>query len=210
MLEAIMRTRTFLASIIAISAACAMSAAPAQAETTGACAGPALSQPFLPWADPSWYRLAPGGAFESRRSSWTLSGGAGLASGNESFMVRSDQDDQSLSLGAAGSATTPSICLAVTDPTIRFFVRNTGSPLSLLQVSIRFADSAGDSKTIPLTVVAADADWQPSLPIPVLLNLLNVPILSDGSSDVRFEFTPIGAGGDWTIDDVYVDPFKTR
>ena len=54
------------------------------------------------------------------------------------------------------------------------------------------------------------SDWQPTAQIPIVVNLLNLPLLSDGSTDVAFQFTPLGSGGDWTIDDVYLDPFKTN
>jgi len=46
--------------------------------------------------------------------------------------------------------------------------------------------------------------------VPVLVNLLGVPLASDGATHVRFQFTPLGPGGDWSIDDVYLDPFKTK
>jgi hypothetical protein len=98
----------------------------------------------------------------------------------------------------------------VAEPTLRFFVRNTGSPLSMLQVSVNFTDAAGVRMNAPLSLVVSDADWHPTLPIPIALNVLSIPVLSDGSTDVSFGFTPVGIGGDWTIDDVYVDPFKTK
>jgi hypothetical protein len=205
----IMRVRTGIVSLLAISAMCVI-AAPAQADTTGTCAGSSLSQPFLPWLDPGHYRLAAGGAFENRRSPWSFDGEARVVSGNEPFMVRSDQDDQALRLGEYGSATSGSVCLAVAEPTLRFFVRNTGSPLSMLQVSVNFTDAAGVRMNAPLSLVVSDADWHPTLPIPIALNVLSIPVLSDGSTDVSFGFTPVGIGGDWTIDDVYVDPFKTK
>jgi hypothetical protein len=63
---------------------------------------------------------------------------------------------------------------------------------------------------VPIAVVAGGSDWQPTAQIPVVVNLLDLPLLSDGSTDVAFQFTPLGSGGDWTIDDVYLDPFKTH
>ncbi|MDX6592364.1 MAG: hypothetical protein QOJ13_1560 [Gaiellales bacterium] len=205
-----MRVRTFITSIIAISAMCTLSAAPAHADTTGACAGASLSQPFLPWHDPGYYRLAPGGAFESRRSGWSLDGETRLVGDNKPFTVNGAADERALYLGEYGSATSPSICLAAQDPTLRFFVRNTGSFLSALEISINFTDAFGTRQSLPITLVLSDADWQPTLPIPIALNLLSVPLLSDGSTDVSLVFTPVGPGGEWTIDDVYVDPFKTK
>jgi hypothetical protein len=92
----------------------------------------------------------------------------------------------------------------------RLFVRNAGSPLSLLAVSVQFTDPFGNQQSLPLTLVSAGPDWQPTMPIPVALNLLSLPLLSSGATNVTFSFTPVGPGGDWTIDDVYLDPFKTK
>jgi hypothetical protein len=43
--------------------------------------------------------------------------------------------------------------------------------------------------------------------MPVIANLL--PLLPGSRTAVAFRFTPYGDGGDWTIDDVYVDPGAT-
>lgn len=201
--------RRFITGITAIAAAaCSLlggNAAPAEA--AGGCAPVALSQPFQPWLDPSWYWRVPNGGFERSARQWSLDGDARVVAGNEPFYVHNDADDSSLRLGENGSATSTPVCVAVQDPTLRFFVRNTGSPLSLLQVAVQFTDPAGDVRTVPIGLVAAGAEWQPTLPFPVAANLLS---LLDGSTEVAFRFTPIGIGGDWTIDDVYVDPFKTK
>jgi hypothetical protein len=209
-LGCIMRVRTVTVSIIATAVMCVLAATPAQATTTGGCEPSSLSQPFLPWHDVSHYRLAPGGDFEGESSIWSLGGGAHLASGNEPFMVHSDQDAQALRLGEYGSATSPSVCLAIEDPTLRFFARNAGSPSSTLLVSVNYTDVFGEPQSLPLTLVASGDEWRPTLQIPVVFNLLSLPLVTDGSTDVSFGFTPLGSGGDWTIDDVYVDPFKTK
>ena len=49
--------------------------------------------------------------------------------------------------------------------------------------------------------------WQPTLPFPVLASLL--PLLPGSKTPVAFRFTPAGAGS-WQIDDVYVDPWRSR
>jgi hypothetical protein len=41
--------------------------------------------------------------------------------------------------------------------------------------------------------------------MPILANLLAV--LPGGRTPVAFRFTPGGAGSEWMIDDVYVDPY---
>ena len=49
--------------------------------------------------------------------------------------------------------------------------------------------------------------WHPSLPHLVVANLL--PLLPPDMTAVRFMFAPF-LGGDWQIDDVYVDPRSQR
>jgi hypothetical protein len=62
--------------------------------------------------------------------------------------------------------------------------------------------------TLPLGVVLGTTQtWQPSLPVVFALSLNQ---LLGGTTTVDFRFTPVGVGGSWQIDDVYVDPFKDR
>jgi hypothetical protein len=42
----------------------------------------------------------------------------------------------------------------------------------------------------------------------VLVSLL--PLLPGSNTAVAFKFTPVGLGGSWQIDDVYVDPWNRR
>jgi hypothetical protein len=186
-----------------------MPASPAQADASS-CGTSDLSQPFLPWGDPGSYGLLPNGGFEHSASSWSLDGQAHVVSGNESFNVAGDNDSRALSLGDSGSATSDPVCVSLLSPTLRLFARNAGSPLSSLLVSVQAPGPLGGQQTVPIAVVAGGSDWQPTAQIPVVVNLLDLPLLSDGSTDVAFQFTPLGSGGDWTIDDVYLDPFKTH
>jgi hypothetical protein len=187
-----------------------MPAGPAQAATSS-CGTSDLSQPFLPWGDPGYYGLLPNGGFEhSSSSSWSLDGQARVVSGNEPFNVAGDNDSRALSLGDSGSATSDQVCVTLLSPTLRLFAQNSGSPLSSLLVSVQVPGPFGGQQTVPIAVVAGGSDWQPTAQIPIVVNLLNLPLLSDGSTDVAFQFAPLGSGGDWTIDDVYLDPFKTH
>jgi hypothetical protein len=204
-----MRFRITLLLTIASLAATAAVAAPARASDAAGCPATALSQPFAPWLDPSQYGLVAGGDFESVHSGWSLDG-ASVADDNEPWTVNDQNDHRSLSLGADGSATSPVVCLGIEDPTLRFFVRNDGSPLSTLLVSATYDGADGSPVTVPLATVTAGPAWQPSQQVPVLLNLLSAPVASDGSTYVRFAFTAVGDGGSWSVDDVYLDPFKTK
>jgi hypothetical protein len=160
--------------------------------------------PFLPWADPASYVLVPTGNLESARD-WTLSGGAGVVSGNETFHVHGAGEAMSLALPTGSSATTAPICVGLEHPTLRFFARNTGSVLSTLAVDVLFEDAAGEVRSLRIAQLAGGARWQPSLPLPVVANLL--ALLPGERTPVEFRFRPLG-GGDWRIDDVYVDPWR--
>ena len=65
-----------------------------------------LVRPFLPWNDSHSYFLAPGGSMESDLSAagWSLTGGAGLVAGSESYDVTGTPDSMSLGLPDGSSA----------------------------------------------------------------------------------------------------------
>jgi hypothetical protein len=159
-------------------------------------------QVFAPWADLSYYAGAPGGSFEDGAAGWTLSGSS-VASGNESYNVGGG-GSHSLSLPSGSSATSATACVGINNPDIRFFAKNSGSPLSTLHVDVKFEDANGDVITLPVGVVAGGGSWQPTLQMPIVANLL--PLLPGENTPVAFRFTPEGAGGSWKVDDVYVDP----
>ena len=72
-----------------------------------------------------------------------------------------------------------------------------------MAVSVRFETSLGLVAELPIGVVLPNTNWQPSLPMPILANLL--PLLPNQMTPVQFRFTPVG-GSTWSVDDVYVDP----
>jgi hypothetical protein len=182
----------------ALALAALVLAVPAQARADG-CPSQPLTQTFQPWLDPSWYVLAPGGDIEGG-GEWNLSDGAAVADGNEPFLA----GDRSLALPAGSSATTAPMCVGIEHPTVRLFARNTGDPTSLLAVSVVFRDILGLRHALPVGVVGAGSQWGPTTVMPVVVNLLSLL----GDQNVAFRFTPVGGGGEWAIDDVYVDPYK--
>jgi hypothetical protein len=168
------------------------------------CDAQQLSQPFLPWVDPASYTLDNGGAFEDGAAGWSLKGAAAVAPGNESYNVTGDSDSNSLSLPAGSSATSSTICVGLEHPDLRFFARNTGSILGTLKVEVLFEDAGGNVRSLPIGVAAGGSKWQPTLPMPLVVNLL--PLLPGAYTPVQFRFTP--QGGNWSIDDIYVDPYR--
>ena len=169
------------------------------------CAAQELSQPFLPWADPADYMLAPDGGFEEGGSTWSLEDGAAVVAGNESHYVRDPGDSHSLKLPAGSSAKSDALCVGNEHPTIRLFVRNTGSALSALRVKVHVELAGGDVHSLPIGFVGGDSSWQPTRPIAIRVNNLVPP---GEYTPVAFEFTALGSGGNWQIDDVYVDPYR--
>lgn len=205
------RSRRAGAATIVALAAFAASAATANAgilvASAPSCADQALQQTFLPWLDVADYTALSGGDFETGAAGWSMDDGAAVAAGNESFDVGGSGDANSLALPDGASATSPTICVGIMHPTIRFFAkrRSTGL-LSSLRVDVLFETSSGSVASLPVGSVLSDGDWQPTLPMLVVANLL--PLLPGDMTPVRFRFTT--QGGAWSVDDVWVDPYSRK
>jgi hypothetical protein len=165
-----------------------------------------LTDAFARWSDPAFYVLAPDGGVETRARGWTLTGGARVIPGNEKYYVNRRTDSHSLYLPPGSSATTPSMCVGLTYPTLRAFAINRKAASSTLGVEVLFEDALGSVQSLQIGLLNAAGMWQPTIPMPVVANLL--PLLPDGNTAVAFRFTPQDASGDWRIDDVYVDPYR--
>ena len=165
------------------------------------CEDPPRERPFTRWLDPAQYVLAPGGDFDANAAGWQLSA-ARIVADNEPWNVHGSDRRAALRLSRSGSATTPVMCVGIEHPTLRFFVRNRDSLLGTLSVEVLFEDALGTVRSLPIGTLLG-ADWAPTLPMPVLANLL--PLLPGQRTPVAFRFT--AHEGDWLIDDVYVDPW---
>jgi hypothetical protein len=171
-------------------------AGPAEASAEPCAPAPA-DKTFLPWLDVADYVSAPEGDLESA-GSWALDGGAAVVAGNEPFQVGGAEDSASLRLPGGSSATTAPMCVGLEHPTLRFFAK--GPLLGTLKV-----DALVDGQALPIGAVAGGGRWAPSLPLPIVLN--NLSLLE--RTDVSFRFTPL-LGSSWSVDDVYVDPYRTN
>lgn len=179
-----------------------LTAAPAFAS----CAEQSESTPFAQWGDTNNYFLVPGGSFEGTPAEvgWNL-WNASLTPGNEPFYVNSDTDDQSLEIGADGTAISPSFCLDDTMSSLRFFAQEAESG-SDLQVNLlvwwwyHFV-------TVPIADLADGSmpSWSPTSPIDLPTNL----IPNGFSVNAALEFVVPQDEGSWQIDDVYVDPYRS-
>jgi hypothetical protein len=204
--------RALLAATGAIAAA-TLFAAPAGAGILTAsatdCGDETLTQPFAQFGDHANYKLVKGGSFEVADADWTLRRGARIVSGNEPWKVGGSSHGRSLVLPAGSTAISPTACVGLAEPTVRFFVKKNRAPLlgvSTLAVSVHVETSLGLTVPVPVGVVLANGQWKPSPPMLIVANLL--PLLPGDRTPVAFQFTPVL--GDWQIDDVYVDPHRAR
>ena len=185
----------------------AMSASSASAgllvEDAPDCSPQPTSYPFAPWGDNADYNLAPGGSFEAGTASWSLSGKASIASGNEPWKVAGAGHTRSLRLPPGATATSPTICVGLEHPTIRFFAKNNRALLSTLSVEVIAETSLGLTVAVPVGVVLPSGQWKPSPRFLVVANLL--PLLPGEYTPVQFRVRSVGLGT-WSVDDFYVDP----
>jgi hypothetical protein len=193
-----------LALSIPALAALPVSASQADVASVSACDGASLTQPFTPWADFDYYKLAPGGNFEGTSSSWSLSGGAQQVSGSESYGVTGSVGSSSLALPVGAAAQSPSTCVNAAYPSFRFFVRSDTSGASV-SVQAIYQDVNGSTVVIPVGSVLAGSSWAPT---PPMLTGSAIPgAINGGTAYVSLRFT--AQGGSAQIDDVEVDPFRS-
>jgi hypothetical protein len=166
-----------------------------------------IENPFTAWDDNADYFLIKEGNLGSDATyDWDFGGGELTAENNPNSLH--GDEASSLALSEGNSATSPTVCVTVDDPTMRFFVKNTGAETGTLSIDAVYLDEYLEEHTYHLgTLTSADASqaWTPS---PVLdLSAPLVDLLGDNETPVTFRFTAEGEGSGWLVDDVYVDPY---
>jgi hypothetical protein len=197
------RILTVTALTIGLSAVAAPSAsAGLLVKSAPNCSGQVLSQPFTAFGDSASYTLVGGGSFSGAAPGWQLSK-AKVVSGNSPYGSRGG----ALQISPGGVATSPTVCVGLSHPTMRFYVKSSGGLLSLstMTVEVLAETSVGLVVPVPIGVVLPNAKWRASGRYLVVANLL--PLLPNDYTPVAFRFRAIG-GATWTVDDVYVDPKK--
>jgi hypothetical protein len=200
----------FLLTGAATIAATALLAAPAMASVAPAASGcpeTPVAQPFAQWGDTSDYFIAPGGSFEQGAAGWTLHGKAAVTAGNEPWAVNAAGDAGALRLQAGSSATTAPFCIGVEHRSMRFFVKGAGAKrTSSVKVDVLYANRAGKVRSRRIGRIRAGADWTASPSLPLVVNRLAAR--RGNAMQVSLRFT--AKGGGISIDDVYVDPWRSH
>jgi hypothetical protein len=173
------------------------------------CAARPTTTPFTPWGDNSNYFLMPAGGFEVGTTGWTLAGGPKVVAGNESSFVNAKTDTHSLSMPTAASVVSPTVCVAMGENTVRMFVKNSGVAGSDLHIQAFVENPLTGlvlSTGFDIKGIAGNTSWAPTgrLLIPNLLGGVA------GTQNLTLVFTTTGKPATWNVDDVFVDPFKSR
>jgi hypothetical protein len=168
------------------------------------CQAESLENPFTPWADYADYFLIRQGDVGAG-DNWDLDG-ATIADENSDYTIYT-ASAASVSVASGQSATSPSVCVTIDRPTVRFFVKNTGAATGVLHVDVLYQDDYGTLQTTEIGLVSGSTPdvWGPSPIIPLTAPLADG--LGDGSTPVQFRFRADSDGSSWLIDDVYVDPY---
>jgi hypothetical protein len=196
------RALTQAAAVMAVLLVPAAAQAAYAVPTTPCPATPSAGKVFAAWGDNSQYVPVTGGTFAGASTGWALSGGAAVVSGGSPFWGGS----HSLGLPTGASATSASLCIGSGYPTFRFTARNTGAATSTLQVEVLYLDGAKKASKV-VGKLSAGSSWNATKQLSVVLGQTGVNG-TDALTPVAFRFTPLGAGGSWRIDDLYVDPYQ--
>jgi hypothetical protein len=198
----------FLLASLATFAAAALLTAPMQANAATAAPGcpyVPVTQPFAPWSDRSDYFLAPDGALEQGAAGWRRRGTAAVVRSDKPFRVGTAIDRQALRLPAGSSATTAPFCIGVEHRTMRFAANALAT--SALNVDVLYVDATRIERTVRIGAVTGAGRWAPIVAVPMIVNALAAA--RGNAMSVRLRFSPRGSGA-WTIDDVYVDPYRGK
>lgn len=160
--------------------------------------------PFTRFGDDNPYWLVRGGDFEGSSTGWTGEQFT-IVDENEPYVVGGRDDSQSAQLrGSGATLAAPGMCVRADEPTVRFFYKSPGIPGARLTVHMRTSSAAGSSYST-YTIDGSRTGWQVSEP-------LTITDTTDatGMQWLNLSFTTSGANTTWSIDDVYVDPWKYR
>ncbi len=172
-------------------------------------------QAFLKYGDPADYWFAPGGDFESGGGGWAFEN-ARVVHGNDQTGVAGGA--KSLALGGGlvslrGSAVSPPFCITDEHPTFRYTLKANGA-VGVLRTFVRYTavDGSTQEQEVPSNSVTnlLPGQWKPSdlQPLATALPMKKV----GGVAKVQLVFrSPLGAvGTGYQIDNVLVDPYRTR
>jgi hypothetical protein len=171
------------------------------------CGFDAPTQVFLPWGDAADYSLVPQGDL-AHTDGWAFKNVA-VANDHDPFTAGS----RSLLFAKGDSeAVTPVMCVNLDHPTLRLFAADRGgNGKAHLEVSVIYEDLDGHAHELTLARLKVGTAWQPSVVIPIGVNVLSVASAS-GWTPVSFRLKVHGLqkGETFAVGGIYVDPHASR
>jgi hypothetical protein len=152
----------------------------------------------------SYFAFANNG-FESGANGWSLGRGAYVTNGNEPWYANGN-GSHSLALAPGASATSPSFCVNLLDPSGRMFARALGANDDL-QVQVIFHGLTGNLTGILNVGSLSAGDYDSWRPSERFNSLLALPLLTRYA---QIRVTNTGSRGTWQIDDAFIDPCLSR
>jgi hypothetical protein len=186
----------FTLGLVAASAAAAVATSPGPATAATCPPPPSPLQPFVPWSDANSYVLTTGGSFEPGTASWTLGGGATRVADNAPNALDPATHATALYLPNGAVATSPCVTAPKILGIVRFFAK-AGTTTGHLNVEVLVK-----GKVYQAGSVTAGAGWMPT---PMLTS--NAPAYKGA---VAYQVRLTATGGDFSIDDVYFDPYSSK
>ena len=99
------------------------------------------------------------------------------------------------------------MCVAAHSPFFRFEAKNTGAA-GQLKVEVLYLDGPKFTGEREAGTITAGATWAPTNRLSLSQGIMGVNGSSTSQATVAFRFTPVGTGGRWQVDDLYVDPYR--
>ena len=168
---------------------------------------------FSSFNDSNYYFGMPGGSFEAGAPGWSFVNAGIVGNTNESFQLGGAADKNALKLSNSASVTSAPICINPQIPMLRFFVKSNIAPgstgnYSQLNVSAVIKNSAGSQLTYFLGQLQGSSygSWTLSPQFTWGKQFDSWLFQADGTATLQLQLTYQGQGGQWWIDDVYVDP----
>ena len=158
---------------------------------------------FSQWGDNNQYFVAPGGTFEANAGT-TFSGGAKRVSGNEPWKINGSTHASAAQLPAGGSIKIEKFCVNSDEDSLRFFYRKPNVAGATLHITVRVT-SGVNVATNDMDYDGAGSGW-------VVSPRMMLPDIRDASGRqwVEITYTTRNTGATWLVDDVMIDPWKTR
>jgi hypothetical protein len=163
-----------------------------------------IVQPFVPFGDTADYFLTPGGDMTAGPWTWAFQYGAAIVPGSNPFNLSGSSDSTVLRVPAGGSAVSPKLCVGRDDPTLRFVARSSGSSPSL-RIDALFLGTSGEVRSDYVGTLTGVTGWTPTRQIQI--HTSSRAAVGDKTA-IAFVFT--AQRGSWDVDDLFVDPYRSR